>query len=156
MKLKTTIFALSVVGLTTINGPASAASAFRGYSGVNCVPSSDYYSTPQYWSGIAANGSSPNQLQCSIDTVNYTNTKGVHYVVVKVYNPSTSDPVGCGLDSRTPTGQSVQRNVVRATAVGQTSLSLSVNASAYGGYYSLGCYLPPNAKIYSYSVGERG
>ncbi len=127
----------------------------KTFHGSECQP---YYGSQSgdfnyYTNRIYNTGSSGRWVTCPVVRDNTTNTSGTLGTEIYVSNIA-GQTLSCTLYSYDSHGVWVASNYKSTTAGGKQTLFPDVNSSKNMGNYSLSCYLPKGASIYSYKVKE--
>ncbi|KJV05025.1 hypothetical protein [Methylocucumis oryzae] len=88
-------------------------------------------------------------VNCPLVRDNHSNFNGTDLVRVYAYRSSSAGATSlqCTLSSRNSDGGSVASNTASYSGIGSTFLTMDVDASTFGGYYVVSCYLPPASSI---------
>ena len=127
--------------------------------GLACQPelaSLDTSRTSSFASYISNNDATNTlHVTCPVVRDNISNINGTDWSYVRVRgNTTTGTDVSCTLYSYDSLGGFLESDFAQGGAAGNVSLSLDVDSSGFGGFYSYHCVLPPGGRIYSYRVSE--
>lgn len=106
-----------------------------------------------YASVLRNESTSSKNVTCPIVRDNIGNTNGVVDADVRVQSTAGAS-LRCDLYSYSALGDLVAYDSVITTSQNVNVLPLDIDVSTQGGTYSIACSLPPEGRIYGYSVNE--